>query len=45
MHIFKKSKIKEKKYLAKIKKNKGDKVQHKDKAIKNVKGSQAGKRY
>ena len=38
-------KEKRKKYLAKIKKNKGDKAQHKDKAIKNVKGSQAGKRY
>ena len=38
-------KEKRKKYLAKIKKNKGDKVQHKDKAIKNVKGAQAGKRY
>ena len=34
-----------KQYLAKIKKNKGDKGQHKDKAIKNVKGAQAGKRY
>ena len=38
-------KEKRKKYLAKIKKNKGDKVQHKDKAIKNVKGATAGKRY
>ena len=38
-------KEKRKKYLAKVKKNKGDKVQHKDKAIKNVKGAQAGKRY
>ena len=38
-------KEKRKQYLAKIKKNKGDKVQHKDKAIKNVKGAQAGKRY
>ena len=34
-----------KQYLAKIKKNKGDKGAHKDKAIKNVKGAQAGKRY
>ena len=38
-------KEKRKKYLEKVKKNKGDKVQHKDKAIKNVKASQAGKRY
>ena len=38
-------KEKRKKYLEKVKKNKGDKVQHKDKAIKNIKGSQAGKRY
>ena len=38
-------KEKRKKYLAKIKKNKGDKVQHKDKAVKNVKGAAAGKRY
>ena len=38
-------KEKRKQYLAKIKKLKGDKGQHKDKAIKNVKGSQAGKRY
>ena len=38
-------KEKRKKYLDKVRKNKGDKVQHKDKAIKNVKGAQAGKRY
>ena len=38
-------KEKRKKYLDKVRKNKGDKVQHKDKAIKNIKGSQAGKRY
>ena len=38
-------KEKRKKYLEKVRKNKGDKVQHKDKAIKNIKGSQAGKRY
>ena len=38
-------KEKRKKYLEKDKKNKGDKVQHKDKAIKNVKASQAWKRY
>ena len=38
-------KEKRKKYLEKVKKVKGDKIQHKDKAIKNVKGSQAGKRY
>ena len=38
-------KEKRKKYLAKVKKNKGDKVQQKDKAIKNVKGAAAGKRY
>ena len=38
-------KEKRKKYLEKVKKNKGDKAQHKDKAIKNVKASQAGKRY
>ena len=38
-------KEKRKKYLEKVRKNKGDKFQHKDKAIKNVKGSQAGKRY
>ena len=38
-------KEKRKKYLEKVKKNKGDKVQHKDKAIKNVKGQQAGKRF
>ena len=38
-------KEKRKKYLERIKKNKGDKVQHKDKPIKNIKGSQAGKRY
>ena len=38
-------KEKRKKYLAKVRKNKGDKVQHKDKAIKNVKGPNAGKRY
>ena len=44
---MKKKKImkKRKKYLEKVRKNKGDKFQHKDKAIKNVKGSQAGKRY
>ena len=38
-------KEKRKKYLEKVKKVKGDKIQHKDKAIKNVKGSQAGKRF
>ena len=38
-------KEKRKKYLAKVKKNKGDKAQHKDKAIKNIKGQQAGKKY
>ena len=38
-------KEKRKKYLDKVRKSKGDKVQHKDKAIKNVKGAQAGKRY
>ena len=36
-------KEKRKKYLAKVKKNQGDKAQHKDKAIKNIKGQQAGK--
>ena len=38
-------KEKRKKYLEKVKKNKGDKNQYKDKAIKNVKGQQAGKRF
>ena len=38
-------KEKRKKYLDKVKKNKGDRAQHKEKAIKNIKGSQAGKRY
>lgn len=38
-------KDKRKKYIEKMKKVKGDKNQYKDKAIKNVKGSQAGKRY
>ena len=38
-------KEKRKKYLEKVRKNKGDKAQHKDKAIKNVKANQAGKRY
>ena len=40
-----KIKDKRKKYLEKVKKSKGDRVQHKDKAIKNIKASQAGKRY
>ena len=38
-------KEKRKKYLEKIKKTRADKSQHKDKAIKNVKVNQAGKRY
>ena len=38
-------KEKRKKYLEKIKKTRADKAQHKDKAIKNVKVNQAGKRY
>ncbi len=38
-------KEKRKKYLEKVKKTRGDKNQHKDKAIKNVKGQNAGKRY
>ena len=37
-------KDKRKKYLEKVRKNKGDKIQHKEKAIKNIKGSQAGKK-
>ena len=35
---------KRKKYLVKLKKNKGNKAQHKDKVIKNIKGVQTGKK-